>query len=787
VKFFLALRNLIKTPVVLLGIVVLVSYAVFISQKLYQAQVVEPWNQNTINHVDVTAHMLATQLSDYLIKLEKDLKKIAQQEDIIFALQAENDAHIEEAQKNLLKKWPLMEDALLLRDTEDYAANAENFVATDLLRQSNAGVYPPPVAVKPGTVWIIYISTPVLIDKNRKTIGSLLVSYPADIFKIPIEQNHRDAGHIEIRQTTRGFAPQAIFSIGERSTALNKTVPVATITDWELSYTAASSSLSSIPKPMAYFYFSLTGIILLTLVLIGLLVRYSVRLTENIGTLFTTTSISSTDLPPEELNKLVAEKLSSIKKVPPASELENSANLINSSQYPAEVFRDYDIRGQAKTQITTDFAEALGKTLGTMDAASKQALAVAADGRITSPELKEALIKGILTTGSNVIDLGFVPTPVFNFGIQNMANLSSGIIVTASHNPAEDNGFKIIIDENVMSADEIALLGETMHSANWHEGSGQCNKQDVVEDYCTAIKEDIVVTRPIHVIVDCANGVMGSIAPRLLDALGCQVTPLYCDVDGTFPNHAPDPSDPDNLKDLVAIMAYENADLGLAFDGDGDRVVAVSASGRIVWPDELMMIFSRDLLARQPGSDIVFDVKSTRRLRDLISSYGGRPVMCKTGHSNIRRKIKETDAPLGGEYSGHIFFKDRWFGFDDGLYAAARLIEIMDIREQNLDEMMDSFESTAATPEIKVPVPDDQKFEIMEKIIQTASFEESTFNTLDGLRVEFTNGWGLVRASNTSASLTLRFEADNDEALKTIQDYFSEQISDIIPDIALPF
>jgi phosphomannomutase/phosphoglucomutase len=309
----------------------------------------------------------------------------------------------------------------------------------------------------------------------------------------------------------------------------------------------------------------------------------------------------------------------------------------------------------------------------------------------------------------------------------------------------------------------------------------------VRDDYINAVLSDIKTRTPLSVVIDCGNGVAGDIAPRLLEALGCNPIPLYCDIDGTFPQHPPDPTRPANLEDLRKVVAGTGADLGIALDGDGDRLVAVSGSGRIVWPDELLMIFARDILTSHSGADVVFDVKSTRRLTNLVNGYGGRAVMYRTGHSHIRAKVAELKAPLGGEFSGHIFFGDRWFGFDDALYAAARLIEILSLRGQNLDSVLAAFETSVATAEIRLPVSEADKFALIERIRAAATFDDAEINAIDGLRVEFAAGWGLIRASNTESAVSMRFEADDAQQLGAIQQRFRTLLEAVAPELADKF
>ncbi len=783
--FLVHLQNLGKAPIILLGLVILVCGAILIGYKLYQVQILKPWNETILKQVGINADALASEVTNYMKGLEVRLKQEAEKEALGRALLSDDKSSIIAVQNRIMESWPLVKSVSLVKNPKDYPSYSENFAAAELLHQASSGKTLAPVAIKLEEEWAIYIATPVRVNDDATVVGSLLATFSGDVLKTPIEDNLEHPGLTKILQKASGFKPETILSLGNSSTDLQKVVPVKTVPGWQLSYTAKTALIRDIAQPRALFLSSLSGLILITLALMVLLIRYSTLLSRDIRVIFSTKQkISPGDLAPEELNELVSKELLSTKSHL-ATGTEDAGD---TGKYPPEVFRDYDIRGRARNQITIQFAEALGKTLGSNAITSQQStLAVAADGRTTSPKLQEALIKGILSTGCNVIDLGCIPTPVFNFGLHILPEVTSGVIVTASHNPPEDNGFKVIIDQNAVKPHDIALLAQAMSAEQWHQGKGNYRTQSVEDAYCNTIDNDVQIIKPLHVVVDCANGVMGPLAPKALEAIGCRVTPMYCDIDGEFPNHAPDPSDPNNLQDLIAVVGHENADLGLAFDGDGDRLVAVSATGRIVWPDELLMIYARDMLNRQPGTPVVFDVKSTRRLASLIKNYGGQPLMCKTGHSNIRRQIQDSGAPLGGEYSGHIFFNDRWFGFDDGLYAAARLIEIIDIREQSLDEIINTFDSTVATPEIKIPVPDDQKFEIMDAMTKNAAFKSGTLNKLDGLRVEFADGWGLIRASNTSPFLTLRFEADNREALQAIQACFKEQISPIIPDNKLPF
>jgi phosphomannomutase/phosphoglucomutase len=440
------------------------------------------------------------------------------------------------------------------------------------------------------------------------------------------------------------------------------------------------------------------------------------------------------------------------------------------------IFRAYDIRGIVGETLTPAVIYKIGMAIGSEAADTGQSsLLVGADGRLSSPEVMEALIDGILATGTNVISLGAVPTPVLYFGTHT-TETRSGVMITGSHNPPEYNGFKIVLDGRTLVETDIARLYKRFLAEQFSSGAGQLTEMDIREQYIEAISDDVVVAQPLRVVIDCGNGIAGEIAPNVLKNLGCEVIPLYCDVDGNFPNHHPDPTIAANLEDLILMVKSQEADLGIALDGDGDRLVAVTSSGVIIAPDQLLMLFAKDIVSRNPGSDVVYDVKCTRHLSNIISGFGGRPIICRSGHSYLKEKMAETDAVLGGEFSGHICFEERWFGFDDGLYAGARLLEIVGSQTAGLDELMGEFPQTVSTPEIQIPVSDAEKFGLVNALIDSNKFDDGSISLIDGIRVDYSDGWGLVRASNTSPCLTLRFEADDDTSLRRIQDIFRDNL-----------
>lgn len=453
----------------------------------------------------------------------------------------------------------------------------------------------------------------------------------------------------------------------------------------------------------------------------------------------------------------------------------------------AEIFRAYDIRGIVGDTLNDDVVRAIGRAIGS-EARARGAsdFCLGYDGRDSSPGLAAALGEGILSTGCNLIELGAVPTPVLYFATHEFAT-GSGVMVTGSHNPPEYNGIKIMIGGDTLSGDAIQTLKTRIDTQDFESGQGERSQEDIRRTYLDRIVDDIAVAAPLRVVVDAGNGIAGELGPMLIEELGCEVIPLFCEVDGSFPNHHPDPGKPDNLQPLIDKVAETKADIGIAFDGDGDRLGVVSNIGRIVWPDRLMMLFARDVVSRNPGADVLYDVKCTRRLAGVINEAGGRPIMWKTGHSLMKAKMRETGALLAGEMSGHVFFKERWYGFDDGLYSAARLLEILGVEDRDSDEVFSEFPEDISTPELNVAVSEDTKFGIVETLSESGDFGDGSVSGIDGVRVDYPDGWGLCRASNTTPVLVLRFEAETDDALARIQGVFREQLQKAAPEIAIDF
>lgn len=456
-------------------------------------------------------------------------------------------------------------------------------------------------------------------------------------------------------------------------------------------------------------------------------------------------------------------------------------------KFPDDIFRAYDIRGIVGDTLSAETAYWIGRAIGSESLAQNEPnVSVGRDGRLSGPELVQQLIQGLHDSGCHVSDVGLVPTPALYYAANVLAG-KTGVMLTGSHNPKDYNGFKIVIAGDTLANEQIQALHERIKTGNLTSAKGSITKVDILDRYFKQIKDDIVMARKLKVVVDCGNGAAGVIAPQLIEALGCEVISLFAEVDGNFPNHHPDPGKLENLQDLIAKVNETGADLGLAFDGDGDRVGVVTNKGNVVYPDRLLMLFALDVLKRNPGADIIFDVKCTRRLTPLIQKHGGRPVMWKTGHSLIKKEMKKSGALLAGEMSGHIFFKERWFGFDDGIYSAARLLEILSQESQSAEDLFETFPNDISTPEINIKVTDTTKFSIIEALEKDAQWGDAKLTTIDGVRVDYPKGWGLVRASNTTPVLVLRFEAETEAELQRIKDVFHAELKKVAPDLQLPF
>ncbi len=453
----------------------------------------------------------------------------------------------------------------------------------------------------------------------------------------------------------------------------------------------------------------------------------------------------------------------------------------------ASIFRAYDIRGIVTDTLTPEVVEQIGRAYGsTCLARNCKTAVIARDGRLSGPNLVEALSKGILSTGVDVIDIGMAPTPVLYFATHHL-NTGTGVMVTGSHNPPDYNGLKLMIGGDALFGDDITQLYERLQTNDLVSGSGNKRNEDVSSDYIERILGDIQLDRPMKIAIDCGNGVAGAVAPQLFRQLGCKTVEMYTDVDGTFPNHHPDPAKIENVQDLIDSVKSDHLELGLAFDGDGDRVGVIDNNGEIIWPDRQMILYSQDIISRNPGAHIIYDVKCSRLLPEAIKNAGGNPEMWKTGHSFIKSRLKETGALLGGEMSGHIFFKERWYGFDDAMYAAARLLEILSKDKRSAHEIFSAIPDSINTPELNIGFEEGEHHKFIKNFVASAEFKGAKLTTIDGLRADFIDGWGLARASNTTPSLVIRFEADTHEAMERIQKSFAAAMLSVDSSLQLPF
>ena len=444
-----------------------------------------------------------------------------------------------------------------------------------------------------------------------------------------------------------------------------------------------------------------------------------------------------------------------------------------------KIFREYDIRGIAGLDLDDTAVEILGRAMGTFFLGRGQSdVAVGRDVRLSSPAYSKALIRGLLSTGCDVADLGVVPTPLLYFSVFHR-KMPAGVMVTGSHNPPEHNGFKMMSGEETLYGKTIQALYEIVRKGVFPRGDGRVRKLDIVTEYQDYVARNVLFARPVKVVIDAGNGTGGSVAVPLFRRLGTEVVDIFCDPDGRFPNHHPDPTLPEAMDALIAKVRETRAELGISYDGDADRLGVVDDAGRIIWGDELLIVFARDILPSRPGAAVISEVKASKVLYEEIAKLGGRPVMWRTGHSLIKKKIKEENAPLAGEMSGHIFFNDRWFGFDDAIYASARLVEILSRSEKKLSSMMAGLPKTYATPEMRIYASDEVKFKIVEEVRKALTARYPVID-IDGVRAIFPKGWGLVRASNTQAVIVLRFEADTQDDLAAIQKEIRELLQQVI-------
>lgn len=665
----------------------------------------------------------------------------------------------------------------------------------------------------------VAMAVPVFADDNGgPVVGVLHVAYPFELLKQMVDGLSGSAGRIELQQVVKGAAV-ALAMVGPATTEMaGQWMVDGTI--WRVAYAMPSLVLGDEAQLVS------AGILLLAALLIGLVLwlqsrhfkqalRYDLESMFGLVEALKSGSVGRVNPPrleefghvfglirqvwyqagrkpatagPTDVQGVVEAPVPDLEALGEEPDEPESAFAGALEALPDSIFRAYDIRGVVGETLTEQIVYQLGRAIGSEAyEQGEQTIIIARDGRHSGAVFAEALAAGLMASGRDVLDIGMVPTPVLYFATHFLGS-KSGVMITGSHNPPDYNGLKIVINGTALSGDAIINLKRRIERQDFQQGQGVRYEQDLLPDYIERVLGDVQLSRPLKLVVDCGSGVASVVAPALFQALGCEVTTLYCQVDGNFPHHHPDPGKLENLVDLIKAVRECKADLGVAFDGDGDRLGVVDGNGKVIWPDRLLMLLARDVLTRQPGNDVIYDVKSSRHLADEILSYGGRPIMWKTGHSLIKAKMRETGALLAGEMSGHIFIQERWYGFDDGLYSCARLLELLSCEPMSVTEVFNSLPESVSTPELSLAFErEGANFALMERLSEQADFTDAKVLTIDGLRVEFEDGWGLVRPSNTTPSVVFRFEADSEQGLARIQQQFREWLLRVDPGLNPPF
>ena len=771
---------------------------------LYQKLVVEQQHINlrtlTLERVDERSKALAS----YFKQQTQLIDKLATEVELINSLDLNNPDNTAEQRAQLEKKWlRAIPSALNLRLIPIGSAQLDRtaefpirYAELDLIQRAEERQATLPELININEHWMLNWIRPLAADEKSAPLGTLLVTIDAAELINLFNSAEQSLGEFVLLQQFTGSPPQTVKKLGAGSAGSSMQSNVSG-SHLVVKFTPSEQFLL-LAEELPALWLSITSVIVAgSLALVWFLSKILVRIelgeksnvTPSVADVVKTSkeSVSSEETmtnplfqKQDILDIAVIDEDENILGLQQASGKKSNAaarSKINEEDVPAEIFRSYDIRGLVGSQVTPELAQLIGQAVGSEAIDQGElAIVVARDARTHSESLTQALIRGILRSGCNVINIGVVPTPLMYFSTFHFDDTSSGVIVTASHNPKEYNGFKVVINNRALADDAVIDLRSRIMGQRFHQGLGEEIPRTIIPDYIDRIFSDVALAGNVSIVVDAGNAVTGVVAPQLFEELGCDVIPLFCDLDGEFPNHDPDPTIEKNLQQLISKVQETNADIGVAFDGDGDRLVVVTPKGDIIWPDRLLMLFAKDVLSRNPGADVLFDVKCSRQLNQIISSYGGRPIMWKTGHSPMKAKMEETQALIGGEYSGHIFIKDRWYGFDDGIYAMARLLEIITLRDQKIDDIFAAFPQLYSTPEIKIAIPDLDKFGLINKLSEIGDFANGTITTIDGLRVDYTKGWGLVRASNTSPALTLRFEAESHDSLEKIQQIFKREL-----------
>ncbi|HEB96825.1 MAG TPA: phosphomannomutase/phosphoglucomutase [Sedimenticola thiotaurini] len=804
-------RALIALMLAIAGVLALAAVALFLLDRQQQEEA-------GTGRAEAAAAGLAGRLAAEMRLRTTILERFVRDMDLGTLLQQEKGDVLKRRERQFKR---LMPDVLRLRvlpkewDEMDTRADPPfGFAALEVLRTVERSGRPAPAEVQhPGKPYQHLVLAVPVPDRKGKLVGVAHLALRFELLRQALAEN---AGGVplQVRQQVPGREAVALTGNPVQDAAPAGSVAVAG-TLLQVAYWPAAGAVSGLPGVVTVLGVALVPIALLLLLFrlwLGRLLaaEQQVVLSHVRGMMkseahgFGADGISELGLLMQGLMKLrrgpagVVVPLSGesaaeaaaveTRAAGPESAARPAAAMADAGQpIPAEIFRAYDIRGVVGEQLTEGRVERIGRAIGSQAREQgEQSVIVGRDGRNSSESLADALCRGLQASGCDVIDLGMVPTPLLYFATHVLGS-RSGVMVTGSHNPPEYNGLKVLIAGESLSGEAIQALRLRAESGNLAQGEGRRQEQDLVADYLNRITEDVQLLAPLNLVVDCGNGSGGLVAPLLFRALGCNVTELYCEVNGNFPAHHPDPSDPDNLAALIAKVKETGADLGIALDGDADRIGVVDGEGRIIWPDRLLMLLARDVLTRNPGADVIYDVKSSRHLAGEILACGGRPIMWKSGHSLMEAKLRETGAVLAGEFSGHIFFGERWYGFDDGVYSSARLLEVLSAEGLSPAEVFAQLPESVATPELVLPVAEGTAGRLMQQLQEQAGFPGAKLVTVDGIRAEFGDGWGLVRASNTAPALVFRFEADDEAVLARIQGLFREQLAAVDPTLTPPF
>lgn len=763
-----------------------------------------------------TSQLIVAAVSAQVQAMTQQVAATAKSPTLATALKTKNQTLIDQQQAVLSSVFPNADKVCLIAADVDQAdPNAclpITFATLNSLRQAKLGGNAPVGILGLGTDKAYLLFAQRIVDAKEQVVGVLLLALDPSVVESLLLDEYGSEGYVELQQGTKGVTKvaskgNAQFKQGKAS--FSTAIPNSY---WRVAYWSQIKGGTGLPIIiMAVLLIVLTVLWLLRETWQQLLLKQDVKTLRQqlkdyqnemlkpkypMADALLRDVIDDIQTMGREHSKVKAKKvkgeISKAKVDEPGQgnslQREAEQELQSLTEIDASIFKAYDIRGIVGESLNESVFQLIGKAVGSEAIEQNQTrLVVGRDGRLASDSLTKALIEGILTTGCGVIDIGKVPTPLVYFACEELGT-KSGVMVTGSHNPAEYNGLKIVIAGKTFAGADIQSLYRRIEQNNFETGQAEVNQVSVVDDYIKRIVGDVHTRRSIKVVIDCGNGIAGVVAPRLLRELGCEVIELYCDVDGNFPNHHPNPSQEENLQDLAAAVEQFEAELGLAFDGDGDRLGVVDASGQPIWPDRLMVMFAQDVLSRESEATVIYDVKSTSLLGDAITRAGGIPVVSPSGYSIIKNKIQETGAKLAGELSGHIFFNDRWYGFDDGLYSACRLLEFLsnDPLERTPSDVFAALPYRESTPEIFIAMDEGESKLFVSQLKAEASFPPNTeIIVTDGLRVEYPTGWGLVRVSNTMPGLTLRFEANSEDELEQIKQQFIQQMLQVKPSLSL--